>query len=40
MSAEGDHYNLRISYVNALYDGQQANALLWSLGGGITTWLQ
>ncbi|MED5619783.1 TolC family protein [Ideonella sp. BN130291] len=40
MAAEGDHYNLRISYVNALYDGQQANALLWSLGGGIYNWLQ
>ncbi len=40
MAAEGDHYNLRIAYVNALYDGQQANALLWSLGGGIYNWLQ
>lgn len=40
MSAEGDHYNLRIAYVNALYDGQQSNALLWSLGGGIHRWLQ
>ena len=32
--------NLRIAYVNALYDGQQSNALLWSLGGGIFKWLQ
>ncbi len=40
MAAEGDHYNLRVAYVNALYDGQQANALLWSLGGGIFNWLQ
>jgi outer membrane protein TolC len=40
MAAESDHYNMRISYVNALYDGQQANALLWSLGGGLYNWLQ
>jgi len=40
MASEGDHYGLRIAYVNALYDGQQANALLWSLGGGIFNWLQ
>jgi outer membrane protein, adhesin transport system len=40
MSAEGDHYSLRISYVNALYDGQQAVALLRSLGLGIRVWLE
>ena len=40
MAAEGDHYNLRVAYVNALYDGEQANALLQSLGGGIYAWLQ
>lgn len=40
MAAEGEHYNLRIAYVNALYDGEQANALLWSLGGGLLAWLQ
>lgn len=40
MSSESDHYGLRVAYVNALYDGQQANALLWSLGRGIGGWLQ
>lgn len=40
MAAEGDHYSLRVAYVNALYDGEQANALLWSLGGGIYNWLK
>ncbi|MEK8047082.1 TolC family protein [Ideonella margarita] len=35
MSAEGDHFNLRLSYVDALHDGQQAVALLWSLAGGV-----
>jgi adhesin transport system outer membrane protein len=40
MSAEGDHYNLRVAYVNALHDGQQASALLRSLGLGISAWLE
>ncbi len=40
MAAEGDHYGLRVSYVNALYDGQQSNALLWSLGDGVLARLQ
>jgi outer membrane protein TolC len=40
MAAEGDHYNLRISYVNALIDGQQLNALLLSLGRGVSEWLK
>lgn len=40
MGAEGDHYNLRISYVNALIDGQQLNANLLSLGRGVTEWLK
>ena len=40
MAAEGDHYNLRVAYVNALHDGQQMNALLLSLGRGVTEWLQ
>jgi adhesin transport system outer membrane protein len=35
MASEGDHYNLRVAYVNALYDGQQSNVLLWSLGQGV-----
>jgi outer membrane protein TolC len=40
MAAEGDHYALRIAYVNALYDGEQSNALLRSLGLGIALWLE
>ncbi|MDH3460530.1 MAG: TolC family protein [Burkholderiaceae bacterium] len=40
MSAEGEHYSLRAAYVNALYDGQQSVALLWSLGRGVTSSLE
>jgi outer membrane protein TolC len=40
MSAESEHYNLRVAYVNALHDGQQASALLRSLGLGISAWLE
>lgn len=40
MSAEGDHFSLRIAYVNSLYDGYIANAQLRSMGGGVTDWLQ
>jgi outer membrane protein, adhesin transport system len=40
MGAEGEHYNLRISYVNALIDGQQLNANLLSLGRGVNEWLR
>ncbi|MDB5999521.1 MAG: hypothetical protein JWP52_1220 [Rhizobacter sp.] len=40
MAAESDHYNLRVSYLNALYDGEQAGALLRSLGVGLALWLQ
>jgi len=40
MAAEGDHYGLRVAYVNALYDGQQSTALLWSLGLGVLTQLK
>lgn len=40
MASESDHYSLRVSYVNALYDGQQANALLRSLGAGVSVWLE
>jgi len=40
MSSEAEHYNMRIQYVNALYDGQQATALLWSLGLGVLSRLQ
>lgn len=39
MSAESDHFNLRIAYVNALHDGYQANAQLRSMGEGLSTWL-
>ena len=39
MGAEAEHYNLRISYINALCDGQQMNANLLSLGRGVTEWL-
>lgn len=39
MSAESDHYNLRIAYVNALHDGYEANAQLRSLGKGLVNWL-
>jgi outer membrane protein, adhesin transport system len=40
MSAESEHYNLRIAYINALHDGQQSSALLRSLGLGISAWLE
>jgi outer membrane protein TolC len=40
IGAEAEHYNLRISYVNALTDGQQLNASLLSLGRGVQQWLQ
>lgn len=40
MAAEGEHYGLRISYINALHDGQQLNALLLSLGRGVSEWLR
>ncbi|MBI3381958.1 MAG: TolC family protein [Aquabacterium sp.] len=39
MSAESDHFNLRIAYVNALHDGYMASAQLRSLGSGLTAWL-
>jgi adhesin transport system outer membrane protein len=40
LGAEAEHYSLRIGYVNALHDGQQLNALLLSMGRGVTQWLQ
>lgn len=40
IAAESDHYNLRVQYVNALTDGQQMNAMLTSLGSGLSQWLQ
>jgi outer membrane protein TolC len=39
MASEGDHYGLRVAYVNALYDAQQSTALLWSLGSGVLSQL-
>ena len=40
MGAESEHYNLRVAQVNAVHDGQQLQALLWSLGRGMVDWLQ
>jgi outer membrane protein TolC len=40
MSSEGEHYNLRVAYVNAMHDGQQINAILLSLGRGVGEWLR
>jgi outer membrane protein, adhesin transport system len=40
MSAESDHYAMRVTYVNALYDAEQSNALLRSLGLGVANWLE
>ena len=40
LAAESDHYNLRVQYVNALHDGQQMNAMLTSLGTGLSEWLK
>jgi adhesin transport system outer membrane protein len=37
MGAEADYYGLRVAQVNALFDAQQAVALLWSLGRGVMT---
>ena len=31
---------MRIAYVNSLYDGQQATAMMWSLGLGVLSRLQ
>ena len=40
IAAETDHYALRVQYANALCDGQQMNAMLLSLGAGLSSWLQ
>ncbi|MBL8289145.1 MAG: TolC family protein, partial [Rubrivivax sp.] len=40
MAAEADHFNLRVSIVNALADGQELNANLLSLGRGVSEWLR
>jgi outer membrane protein, adhesin transport system len=39
MSSEGDHFALRVAYINALYDGYEANSQLRSLGGGLGGWM-
>ena len=40
ISAESDHFNTRVNYVNALHDTQQLNANLLSLGRGVIEWLR
>jgi len=40
LASETDHYNLRVQYINALHDGQQMNAMLTSLGNGLSAWLK
>lgn len=40
MAAESDHFGLRIAQVNARHDGQQINATLQSLGGGLLSLLR
>ncbi|MEJ6004412.1 TolC family protein [Paucibacter sp. AS339] len=37
IGAESDYYGLRILHLNALSDGQQAVAILWSMGRGVMT---
>jgi len=37
MGAEGDYYANRVAQVNALFDAQQAVALMWSMGRGVET---
>lgn len=39
MSAESEHYNLRIAYLNAVYEGFSATAQLRSLGQGLLPWM-
>jgi outer membrane protein, adhesin transport system len=40
MAAEADYYALRVAHVNAIYDAQQAVALMGSLGRGVGALLQ
>ncbi|MDC8786919.1 TolC family protein [Roseateles koreensis] len=37
MGAEGDYYANRVAHVNALFDAEQAVALMWSMGRGVQT---
>jgi adhesin transport system outer membrane protein len=39
MSAEAEHYQLRIAHVNAVHDGQAAVAQLRSAGAGLLPWM-
>jgi adhesin transport system outer membrane protein len=39
ISAEGEHYQLRVAYVNALHDGFSAAAQLRNTGGGLLPWV-
>lgn len=39
ISAESEHYQLRLSYVNALHDGFSASAQLRTAGEGLLPWL-
>lgn len=38
MSAESEHYQLRIAYINAIHDAMNANASLRSMGQGLLAW--
>ncbi len=40
MGTEADYYSLRVAHVNALYDAQQAVALMGSMGRGVLTLLE
>jgi outer membrane protein TolC len=40
ISTESEYHNLQVTRVNALLDAQQATALLWSLGAGVSVGLQ
>jgi outer membrane protein, adhesin transport system len=40
MSAEADYYSLRVAHVNAIYDAQQAVALMGSMGRGVLNQLR
>lgn len=39
ISAESEHYQMRLSYVNALHDGYTAATQLRTAGGGLLPWL-
>jgi adhesin transport system outer membrane protein len=39
ISAESEHYQLRIAYINALHDGMVASAQLRTMGAGLLPWI-